>query len=56
MFLGDIFHDVLSLYMHSKDLPMPTAEEVLYCHSTTTAEEVSNAFVILSDVIFHATV
>ena len=33
--------------MHSKDLPLPTAEEVLFCYSKTTAEEVRINFGIL---------
>ena len=36
----NIFRVILSLYMYSEDLPLPTAEEVLYCHSKTTTEDV----------------
>ena len=32
---------VLSLYMDTPNLPMPTHEEVLVCSDQTTAEEVS---------------
>ena len=31
---------VLSLYMPTEDLPLPTLEEVLFCDSKTTSEEV----------------
>jgi hypothetical protein len=36
----NIFRVILSLYMYSEDLPLPTAEEVLYCHSKTTTEDI----------------
>ncbi|XP_019863183.1 PREDICTED: E3 ubiquitin-protein ligase RNF213-like, partial [Amphimedon queenslandica] len=36
-----VFKTVLSLYMESKDLPMPTYEEVLICNENTTEEEVT---------------
>ena len=35
-----LLRTVLSLYMPNKDLPLPTLEEVLFCDSKTTSEEV----------------
>lgn len=40
-FLGDVLRTVLSLYMASEDLPLPTLDEVLICNQHTTAEEVN---------------
>ena len=40
-FLDKVLKTVLSLYMESKDLPMPTYEEVLICSETATDEEVT---------------
>ena len=41
---GDVYTTVLSLYMHGdgKDLPLPTADEILLCTQETTAEQVSS--------------
>ena len=41
IFLDKVLKTVLSLYMESKDLPMPTYEEVLICNENTTEEEVT---------------
>lgn len=35
-----LLRTVLSLYMATEDLPLPTLEEVLFCDSETTSEEV----------------
>ena len=35
-----LLRTVLSLYMPSEDLPLPTFEEVLFCDGKTTSEEV----------------
>ena len=40
-FVGDILATVLALYMHDKQQPLPSHEEVLICTRETTAEEVS---------------
>jgi hypothetical protein len=39
--IGDILRTVLALYMDDENLPLPTLEEILFCNSNTTAEEVS---------------
>ena len=36
----DLLRTVLSLYMPAENLPLPTLEEVLFCDSKTTSEEV----------------
>ena len=36
----ELLRTVLSLYMPTEDLPLPTLEEVLFCDSKTTSEEV----------------
>ena len=38
---GDVLATVLALYMHDKDRPLPSQEEVLICTSETTNEEVT---------------
>ena len=39
--LGDVLATVLALYMHDKQQPLPSHEEVLICTSETSAEEVA---------------
>lgn len=41
MFLGEVFGCVLSLFMGSKNQPLPADEEVIVCDENTTAEEVN---------------
>ena len=38
---GDVLATVLALYMHEKDRPLPSQEEVLICTPETTTEEVT---------------
>ena len=38
---GDVLATVLALYMHDKDQPLPSQEEVLICTPETTTEEVT---------------
>ena len=38
---GDVLATVLALYMHDKDQPLPSQEEVLICTPETTIEEVT---------------
>ena len=38
---GDILATVLALYMHDKDQPLPSQEEVLICTPETNTEEVA---------------
>ena len=38
---GDVLATVLALYMHDKDRPLPSQEEVLICTPETTTEEVT---------------
>ena len=38
---GDILATVLALYMHDKDKPLPSQEEVLICTPETNTEEVA---------------
>ena len=46
-----LLRTVLSVYMPTEDLPLPTLEEVLFCDSKTTAEEVGLS---VSKQEFHA--
>lgn len=38
--LADLYRVLLSVYQESEELPLPTMEEVLLCHSGTSAEDV----------------
>ena len=38
---GDVLATVLALYMHDKDQPLPSQEEMLICTPETTTEEVT---------------
>ena len=38
--IGDVLATVLALYMHDKNQPLPSHEEVLICTPETTTEEV----------------
>lgn len=40
--VGDVLATVLALYMHDKEQPLPSHEEVLICTPKTTTEEVIN--------------
>ena len=40
-YLADLYSMLLSVYKESEVLPLPTMEEVLLCHSGTSAEDVS---------------
>ena len=42
-FVGDVLATVLALYMHDKQQPLPSHEEVLICTPETTTEEVSGS-------------
>lgn len=50
--LGDVLATVLALYMHDKQHPLPSHEEVLICTPETTTEEVitdeRNTYTIIS--------
>ena len=39
--LGDVLATVLALYMHDKNQPLPSQEEVVICMPETTTEEVT---------------
>ena len=50
--LADLYRVLLSVYQESELLPLPTMEEVLLCHSGTSAEDVSVFLVCLC--VMHA--
>ena len=39
---GDVLVTVLALYMHDKQQPLPSQEEVVICTPETTTEEVKS--------------